>query len=49
MAYMMRLEEILDLSLDFFMNGILKLTMPGTPQQNGVAEMRNHTLLEMPL
>ena len=29
-------------------NGIItQLTAPGTPQQNGVAERRNGTLLEM--
>ena len=29
-------------------NGIItQLTAPGTPQQNGVAERRNWTLLEM--
>jgi transposase InsO family protein len=26
---------------------VAQYTMPGTPQQNGVAERRNHTLIEM--
>ena len=42
-------EYLSDSFLDYLReNGILsQLTAPGTPQQNGVAERRNRTLLDM--
>ena len=43
-------REYLDMQFQDHLNefGILsQLTAPGTPQQNGVAERRNRTLLEM--
>ncbi|KAH7569306.1 hypothetical protein JRO89_XS06G0141400 [Xanthoceras sorbifolium] len=46
MGDMMKLGTILDL-LQVFYRLEAQYTMPGTPEQNGVAERRNRTLLDM--
>ena len=48
MADMMNQDKILVLFPNLEKLGIrAQYTMPGTPQQNGVAERRNRTLMEM--